>query len=401
MRPFQAIAAVLCVFSVGSLPTEAQSPQSAMPQNPSATTPSPTAAQRSASLRSEIKVVEALVAASPERAGLADRGAGLYLLAHHYAHVGDQAKALALLKECVALGEGFDPSEARAFAPLKNNPEFRELVEQVRRSFPPVHRAQVAFTVAQKDLFPEGLGVDAAKRVFLMGSMHHKHLDPADHSVWCATDPGEKNRSEIVHFDAQGKLLERYTAPGAGAHDLNDLVLRGESEIYVTDTEGNKVYRFDRKSHNFAAMALSRPVFYPNGITITDDGNVLYVADFLGVLRIDLRTRESKEVKPAANDTLAGADGLYWYKGGLVGIQNSTSLRRVMRWKLWGDGRRVVASETLERGTELVADPTTGAILDDKFYFMANTGIDNLDDNGNIVDAAKLEPLRIAMVALK
>ena len=155
MRPFQAIAAVLCVFSVGSLPTEAQSPQSAMPQNPSATTPSPTAAQRSASLRSEIKVVEALVAASPERAGLADRGAALYLLAHHYAHVGDRAKALALLKECVALGEGFDPSEARAFAPLKNNPEFRELVEQVRRSFPPVHRAQVAFTVAQKDLFPE------------------------------------------------------------------------------------------------------------------------------------------------------------------------------------------------------------------------------------------------------
>ena len=429
MRRFQAIAVVLCVFSAGSLHTKAQSPQSAMPQNPPATMPSPTAAQGSASLRGEIKVVEALVAVPPERAGLADRGAALYLLAHHYAHLGDQAKALALLKECVALGEGFDPSEARAFAPLKNNPEFRELAEQVRQRFPPVHRAQVAFTVAQKDLFPEGLGVDAAKRVFLMGSMHHKkivritesgeladfvkeglydlmpvggvHLDPADHSVWCATDPGEKNRSEIVHFDAEGKLLERYTAPGAGAHDLNDLVLRGESEIYVTDTEGNRVYRFDRRSHNFATLALSRPVFYPNGITITDDGNVLYVADFLGVLRIDLRTGKSQEVKPAANDTLAGADGLYWYKGGLVGIQNSTSLRRVMRWKLREDGRKVVASVTLERGTELVADPTTGAILDDKFYFMANTGIDNLDDNGNIVDTSKLEPLRIAMVALK
>jgi len=36
-------------------------------------------------------------------------------------------------------------------------------------------------------------------------------VDPMDHSVWCATDPGVKNRSEIVHFDAQGKLLERYT----------------------------------------------------------------------------------------------------------------------------------------------------------------------------------------------
>ena len=380
-------------------------------------------------LRDEIKVVEGLLADSPRRAGLADRGAALYLLAHHYAHLGDQSKALALLKECVALGESFDPSDARAFAPLKADPEFRKLAEQVRRSFPPLHRARVAFTVAQNDLFPEGLGVDAAKRVFLMGSMHHNkivritesgevadfvkeglydlmpvggvHVDPADHSVWCATDPGEKNRSEIVHFDAQGKLLERYTAPGAGAHDLNDLVLRGESEIYVTDTDGNNVYRFDRKSRSFATLALSRPVFYPNGITVSDDGNVLYVADFLGVLRMDLRTNESQEVKPARHDTLAGADGLYWYKGGLVGIQNSTSLRRVMRWKLSDDGRSVVAGETLERGTELVADPTTGAILDNKFYFMENTGIDNLGDNGNIVDSKKLEPLRIAVVALR
>jgi sugar lactone lactonase YvrE len=243
-------------------------------------------------------------------------------LAHHYAHLGNQAKALALLKECVALGEGFDPSEAHAFAPLKSEAQFRQLGEQVRRDFPPVHRARVAFTLAQSDLFPEGLGVDAAKRVFFMGSMHHNkivrvsgsgemadfvkegvyelmpvggvHVDPVDHSVWCATDPGEKNCSEIVHFDAQGKLLERYTAPGPGPHDLNDLVLRGQDEIYVTDTEGNKVFRFDRKSHGFAALHLSRAVFYPNGITLTDDGNVLYVADFLGVQRIDLRTKHRK-----------------------------------------------------------------------------------------------------------
>jgi hypothetical protein len=59
-----------------------------------------------------------------------------------------------------------------------------------------------------------------------------------------------------------------------------------------------------------------------------------------------------------------------------------------------------VGSETLERGTELVRDPTTGAILNDKFYFMANTGIENLDDSGRIIDPTKLEPLRIAVVPL-
>ena len=176
-------------------------------------------------LRDEIKAVEQIL---PR---LVDRAAALYLLADHYARLGEHAKALSLLKQCVALNEEFDPAPVKAFAPLQSDPEFRGLVERVRRHNPPVHRARVAFTVAQTDLFPEGLAADAPKRVFYMGSEYHNkivtiseegevtdfvkegtfdlmpvggvHVDPMDHSVWCATDPGTKNRSEIVHFDHQ------------------------------------------------------------------------------------------------------------------------------------------------------------------------------------------------------
>ena len=378
-------------------------------------------------LRGEVQEVERLLS-NPGRSGFSDRGAALYLLAHHYVRLGDEARALALLRECVALDEGFDPGDAPAFASRKDNPAFRELIEVTRRRYPPVRRAHVAFTLPQTDLFPEGLAVDAAKRLFYMGSMHLKkivtitengvmadfvkadaydlmpvggvHVDAKDHSVWCATDPGVKNRSEIAHFDARGKLLERYTAPGTGPHDLNDLVLRDAREIYTTDTEGNRVYRFDRSSHRFTELTLSRPVFYPNGITLSRDGSVLYVADLLGVLRVELKSKESADVKPAAHDTLAGVDGLYWYNGNLIGVQYGTGARRLMRWKLSSDGRSATSSEVLERGTDLVKNPTTGAILADQFYFMANTGIDNLDDD-KIVDATKLEPLRIAVVSLK
>ena len=56
-----------------------------------------------------------------------------------------------------------------------------------------------------------------------------------------------------------------------------------------------------------------------------------------------------------------------------------------------------MSSETLERGTTMVRNPTTGAILDGKFYFMANTGIANLKDS-KIADPKKLDfprfPLR-------
>lgn len=373
-------------------------------------------------LRDEIKTLEDIL----QRA--VDRGAVLFLLAHDYARLGDHAKALDLLKQCVTLDEGFDPAGDKAFAPLQGDREFQNLVEHVRQKTLPVHRAQVAFTIEQKDLFPEGLAVDPSAHLFYMGSEYHNkivkisqagavadfvkegiydlmpvggvHVDPADHSVWCATDPGKKNRSEIAHFDAQGTLLERYQPTTAGPHDLNDLVLRGTSEIYVTDTEGNHVFRFDRKSRRFAELNLGRPVFGPNGITVSDDGDVLYVGDDLGVIRMDLRTNQAQDVRPVAHDTMAGVDGLYWYEGGLVGIEYGTAANRVMRWNLTQDGRAVKSSEVLERGTDMVRDPTTGAILDGKLYFMANTGIENLED-GKISDPAKLEPLRIAVLPLK
>ncbi len=357
-----------------------------------------------------------------------DRGAALFFLARLYTRVDEAPKALALLKECVALDQGFDPGAHRRLQPLKDNPEFQKLVEQVRRRYPPVHHAHVAFTVPDKDLFPEGLAVDAEKRVFYMGSMHGKkivkittsgevsdfvrdgaydlmpvggvHVDLADHSVWAATDPGEKNRSEVVHFDAQGKLLERYTAPGAGTHDLNDLVLHGEREIFVTDTDANLVFRFDRQSHVFTPLKFPRPIFYPNGITVSGDGSLLYVADMLGVIVVDLRTNAMQDVVPDAHDTLSGIDGLYWYKGDLVGVQYGTAAFRVMRWHLAKDGHTVAASEVLERGTDLVKNPTTGAVFEDKFYFMANTGIRNLE-NDKIVDESMLEPVQIAVVALQ
>jgi len=277
-------------------------------------------------------------------------------------------------------------------------------------------------------LFPEGLAVDASNGVFYMGSMHSKkivrftlndgvsdfvkqdaydlspvggvHVDREDQTVWASTDSGVKQRPELVHFDKKGKLLERYASPGTMPYDLNDLVLRGRREIFTTDTEGHHVYRFDRVSHTFASVKLWRPVFYPNGITLSGDGNLLFIADSLGVIRLDLRTNESSDVDPGAHDTLSGIDGLYWHRGELIGVQYGTGEYRVMRWRLTPDGRKVSGSETLEYLTDLVSDPTTGAIFEDKFYFIANTGIYNLEDD-TVVDPTKLEPVHIAVVPLK
>jgi hypothetical protein len=420
MRAWKLMICAIAISSPGIFP--AWLPQGVAQQQ--SATPSRKAPADAAEVQAEIRALEAVLPQVP------DRGATLFLLARRYAHLGDLQKAMAMLRECVALDAGFvpDPEKSRSLQPLQSNADFQQLLAQARQRYPQVHRAKVAFTVPAKDLFPEGLAVDVANRLFYMGSMHRKkivkftlngsvsdfvkqdlydlspiggiHVDHADHSVWASTDAGVKQRPELLHFDRQGKLLERYASPGKMPYDLNDFVLRGAKEVFVTDTEGHHVYRFDRTSHTFTNMKLWRPVFYPNGITLSHDGNLLFVADMLGVIRVDLRTNESTDVDPGAHNTLSGIDGLYWHDGELLGIQYGTGQFRVMRWKLSEDGRKVRASETLEYGTDLVSDPTTGAVLGNDFYFIANTGIYNLDDD-KIVDPAKLEPVHIAVVPLK
>lgn len=393
-----------------------------MPSRGRQSAATPVAPADAEKIRSDIQAIEALPPQFPEH------GAALFFLARLYARLGESQRALGLLKECAALDQGFDPGAARGLRVLKDNARFQELVAEARLRYPPVHHARVAFTVRDKDLFPEGLAVDAEKGLFYMGSMHRKkimkittagegsefvreglyglnpvggiRIDPANHDVWAASDPSATRASELLHFDAQGKLLERHPAPGTGSRDLNDLVLRGDREVYTTDSFADLVYRFDRKLGQFTSLKFPRPIFVPNGITLSSDGNLLYVADMLGVIVIDLGTGAAHDVVPDAHDTLAGIDGLYWYKGDLIGVQYGTAAYRVMRWSLAKGGGAVTASEVLERGTELVNDPTTGAIFEDNFYFMANTGIYNLE-NDQIVDPSKLEPVHIAVVPLK
>jgi sugar lactone lactonase YvrE len=56
---------------------------------------------------------------------------------------------------------------------------------------------------------------------------------------------------------------------------------------------------------SFTELKLFRPVLYPNGITLAADNRLLYVADILGVVRVDLQTHESVDVDPGPRDKLS------------------------------------------------------------------------------------------------
>jgi len=371
-------------------------------------------------IRIQIAAVEKLQHALP------DRGAALYFLAAAKQHLRETREALALLKECLALQEGFDPSGDPAFLGFKEMKEFTAQIENVHRDFPIVAQAREAVRTTEKDLVPEGLSYDAQRNVFYLSSLNRRKIVeigrdgrtsdfvPADRygllpvlgirislsdgTVWADsfTDSG---RTELLHFDSTGKLLGRFKPEGSAKHGFNDLVIRKNGEVITTDSLANMVLRFDPAARSFSPLPVHRPLFYPNGITLSEDDHTLYVADSLGVVRVDLANGESRDVDPGPKSTLAGIDGLYWHNGSLIGIQNGIGSPRVAAFRLSSDGLHVTRTTVLENRSKFCVLPTTGAIRGSDFFFIANSQIDNLN-NDKVMDVTRLEAIRIGVLRL-
>jgi hypothetical protein len=384
-------------------------------------------------IRAEMAAAERLLGKTPDRAAV------LYLLAALHAQLGEIHEAMSNLKECVSLKEGFDPSGGPEFAGLKGSRDYDQLVEQVRKDFPAVNQARLVYVATEKDLVPEGLAYDSARNVFYLSSLNLRkivkipgntvikapakgaipqkssdfvpgdrykllpvlgiRIDPTDGSVW-SNSCLDEGKAELLHFDAQGMLLGRYASQEPGKHCFNDLVVLPTGEIFLTDTLANKLLEFQPKTQAFSEVKVSRDLLEPNGIVLSGDSQFLYFADQLGVQRVDLKTRESVEVDAGAHSTLAGVDGLYWHKGSLIAIQNGIGTPRVAAFQLSNDGAHVSKTTILEYRSNLCVLPTTGALREDDFYYIVNSGSDNLNTNDRVLDVTKLEPVRIAVIHL-
>jgi hypothetical protein len=360
------------------------------------------------------------------QSSLPDRGAALYFLAVAQQHLRNSPEALDMLKQCLALQEGFDPSGDPAFLEFKDSKEFSTLIETVHKQFPSLAQAREAFHTREKDLIPGGLAFDEQRNLFYMSSLYRRkiikiaqdavgsdfvppeqfallpvlavHVSPNDATVW-ADSFSDDGRTELLHFDGAGKLLGRFQPPGVAKHGFNDFVIRKTGELITTDSLANAVYRFDPATHAFTPLPVHRPLFDPNGIALSAGDNALYIADELGVVCVDLSGGTSRDVDPGPRNTLAGIDGLYWHKGSLVGVQNGIGSPRIVAFRLSSDGLRVTHTTVLENRTSFTVSPTTGAIHGSDFFFIANSQIDNLNGD-KVMDVTKLEPVRVGVLRL-
>jgi sugar lactone lactonase YvrE len=141
-------------------------------------------------------------------------------------------------------------------------------------------------------------------------------------------------------------------------------------------------------------------VSFANGITVSDDEKVLFVAGDFGIYRADLKTNAVAELQKPADVIDASIDGLYFYKQSLVGIQNAIHPGRVVRFYLDPTMTRITHSEILETYNPAFENPTTGSLDGDSLLFMANTQLHKWAPGKPMLPSSELHNIQILRIAL-
>ena len=190
------------------------------------------------------------------------------------------------------------------------------------------------------------------------------------------------------------ELLKKLVLEGRERRLFNDLALMPDGSAYVTDTEGHRVYCVPPDLGRLDVFLESEELLKEaNGIAVSPDGAILYVASAKHITLVDLR---SKAMRPIGNPTAAadsGIDGLLYHRGGLVAVVNGVATEKeihLARFDLSPDGREIRGKTVLDRGNPLFNIPTTAVMAGDDLYCLANTCL-GVYLRGQMNDPSKLQ----------
>jgi sugar lactone lactonase YvrE len=359
----------------------------------------------------------------------------IYNLASANVVNGNADQALALLERLGNMGLAFAIEKDDDFKDISATERFKKVVAKFAENRKPINASQKALTASDKELIVEGVAFDQKTENVYLASVHQRKIvkidkngvatdfsNPADglwgvYGIRVDAERGwlwvsslasianrgllesDKNKSGIFRYNLKtGKLLKKYIVPGEERHALGDLIIARDGRIFSTDSAAATIYSIDPKTDEFQVFLKSDMLASPEGLTLDGTGN-MFVADYSkGIFRINTHTKQITQLIPASDITLLGIDGLYFYKGNLIAIQNGINPHRVVHFTL--DGDKVTKYLTLEANHADFDEPTLAALVGDKFYFNANSQFGHFNAKG-VLATDKLHSPVILNVDLK
>jgi hypothetical protein len=362
-----------------------------------------------------------------------------YNLAVALALRGHKDAALETLERLADMGLVFDPWKDGDFTVLKGESGFNGVRRDFERNRAPRGRAERMFRLRSPTFIPEGIAYDDDVDDFFIGSVHERRIqrvvsddserdfiqpnpglwavfgmvvDDRRDVLWVATSAvpemkdakaDELGRTAIVGYSAEtGKEQHRFELKDAGEHQLGDLIVLRDGTIYATDTRGGRLYALDVEKGAFKALTPPGALASPQGLVASSDERELHIADYTqGLFRYDIKRGKLERVVADEDICVYGIDGLYRHRGALIAIQNGIRPHRVVRLELGDRGRRVRSARVLLANHEDLDEPTLGVIVDENFYFVANSQWGQFDKDHRLPPPEKLRRPMILRVPLE
>lgn len=359
----------------------------------------------------------------------------LELLARAYALNGRPEEAVTTLRTIAKLGAAaaLDHTD---FASLKGHSALATLQAAFAKNNTPVNHSRTAFTLAEKDLIPEGIAYDEKEDTFYVGSIFKRKVvrvtrtgkaedftvsgqdglmnviglkvDAARRLLWVCVSSGPRDKERdgaaaVFKYDLRNRrLVKRYERHDAGQkHLFNDIVISRAGDAYLTDSLSGGVWKIAHDTDTLEQFIKAGTFFYPNGIALSSDDRYLFMADAGRVFRIDLKDKSTQPLQHSDTISLAGFDGLYWHAGGLIGVQNGFSPKRIVRVTLNQALDRAEKVTVLEANNPQFVIPTTGALGRDGFYYIANSQLRAMNEQEEIPAPDKLKAPLILKTPLR
>ena len=345
--------------------------------------------------------------------------------------IGERDEAIELLRSLKGRELGLIPVRGIGFNAVWADAEFQAVREELAADEPTTEPAPVAFRLPDAKLIPEGIAYDAKDERFFIGSIAQRKIivtdgkgdvrdfsDPADkldavlglavdgprgHLYAVSTngfldDAKTERRNAVLRYDLKsGRLLDRFAAPDA--LQLNDLAIAPAGTLYVTDSMGGSVWRKTPEATGFTPLGAAGALRGANGIALGKYG--LYVAVSTGIMQIDTASGEATKVVQPDHVVTGGIDGLYWYDGDLIGVQNSTNPGWVVHLSPDEKGTRTPGMTVLQSHHHPEFDqPTTGVVANGALYVIGNSYVGQYAPDGTIRDADDLKGTAIIAVRL-
>jgi len=186
-------------------------------------------------------------------------------------------------------------------------------------------------------------------------------------------------------------MLNRFEVPGA--KQLNDVTVAPGGRVFTTDSASGAVFEVAVKGPGPTRTLVPADTLRgSNGLAASPDAKRLFIAHATGIAVVDLATGDVKRVENRTRETVAAIDGLYEWRGELIGVQNVTNPGRVIRMRLSPQGDAIVSVRTmLSHHHAALAEPTTAVPTDHGLFVLAATGVGHYNRQG-LVDHPETLP---------